>query len=395
MTNEISNQDNAFISSLLPHLQTLRKHLHQYPELSGQEYNTAAYLTSFVEKYNPTKILTNLGSGTGVVAYWDSGKPGPFILFRTEIDALPIDEENKINYRSINKGISHKCGHDGHAAIVAGMAAWINKNPPLTGKAGLLFQPAEETGEGALAIVSDERFRQLKPDYIFGLHNLPGFPLGQVVLRNGTFCAASSGMRIILEGRTSHAAEPEKAISPMASMINLLQTLPAITNQIQTNQPTQLTVTHARLGEASFGITPGSAILQVTLRAYDKIDFDALVNKVKTLANEEAQKSGLKIHFELEETFPLTTNSEEMTRLVQTAAEKAGLNFAKKEEPFRWSEDFGHYSTIARTGFFGLGAGEEVPNLHHPQYDFPDDLIIYGIRAYKALMEILGKSNNN
>ena len=142
MTNEISNQDNAHISSLLPNLHTLRRHLHQYPELSGQEYNTAAYLTSFVEKYNPTKILSNLGSGTGVVAYWDSGKPGPFILFRTEIDALPIDEENNLNYRSKNKGISHKCGHDGHATIVAGMAAWIKNNPPLTGKAGLLFQPA-------------------------------------------------------------------------------------------------------------------------------------------------------------------------------------------------------------------------------------------------------------
>ena len=391
MTNEISSPDNAFISSLLPYLQSMRQHLHQYPELSGQEYNTAVYLTSFIKPYKPTEILTNLGSGTGVVAYWDSGKPGPFILFRTEIDALPIDEENEINYCSKHKGISHKCGHDGHATMVAGLAALINKNPPLTGKAGLLFQPAEETGEGALAMVNDEQFKRLKPDYIFGLHNLPGFPLGQVVLRGGTFCAASSGMRIILEGRTSHAAEPEKAKSPMTCLINLLQSLPAITNLIQSNQLTQLTVTHARLGEPSFGITPGTAILHITLRAYDKNDFDALVKKVEALSNEEAQKSGLKIHFDFEEAFPLTANSEEMTNLVQTAAEKEGLNFIKKEDPFRWSEDFGHYSTIAKTGFFGLGAGEGVPNLHHPQYDFPDALIVYGIRIFKSLMSVMNE----
>lgn len=389
MANEVSIPGNAFISSLLQRLQSLRQHLHQYPELSGQEFATAAYLTSFIQQYYPTEILTNLGSGTGVVAYWDSGKPGPFILFRTEIDALPIDEENEFNYSSKNKGISHKCGHDGHATIIAGMAALINKYPPLTGKAGLLFQPAEETGEGALAMVNDERFRQLKPDYIFGLHNLPGFPLGQIVLRSGTFCAASTGMRIILEGRTSHAAEPEKAISPMTCMINLLQTLPTIINLIHTNQPTQLTVTHARLGEPSFGITPGSAILQITLRAYDKNDFDTLIKKAESMAHEEAQKSGLKIHFEFEEAFPLTANSEEMVKLVQNAAEKAGLNFIKKEDPFRWSEDFGHYSTIAKTGFFGLGAGEGVPNLHHPQYDFPDDLIVYGITLYKAILGLV------
>ncbi len=392
MAKEISSSNNAFISSLLPRLQSLRHHLHQYPELSGQEFATAAFLTSFIQPFKPTEILNNLGSGTGIVAYWDSGKPGPFILFRAEIDALPIDEEGNFEYCSNHPGISHKCGHDGHTAMVAGMAALIHRNPPVVGKAGILFQPAEETGEGALAIVKDERFRRLKPDYIFGLHNLPGYPLGQIVLRSGTFCAASSGMRIILVGRTSHAAEPEKAISPMTCMINLLQSLPAITNQIQTNQPTQLTVTHARLGEASFGITPGTAMLQITLRAYDKNDFDALIKKVESLANEEAQKSGLKIHFEFEEAFPLTANSENMTSLIQTASDKGGFNFIKKKEPFRWSEDFGHYAEIAQTGFFGLGAGEEVPNLHHPQYDFPDALLGYGIRIFKSLMEILGKS---
>lgn len=389
MANENSSPGNTFISSVLPHLQSLRQHLHQYPELSGQEYATAEFLTSFIQSYKPTEILNNLGTGSGIVAYWNSGKPGPFILFRAEMDALPIDEEGSFDYRSKHPGVSHKCGHDGHTAMVAGMAALIHRNPPLTGKVGLLFQPAEETGEGASAIVNDERFRRLKPDYIFGLHNLPGYLLGQIVLRSGTFCAASSGMRIILEGRTSHAAEPEKAISPMTCMINLLQSLPAITNLIQSNQPTQLTVTHARLGEASFGITPGTAILLLTLRAYDSNDFDALVKKVETLAKEEAQKSGLKIHFEFEEAFPLTANSEGMTRLIQTAADNAGLNFINKEEPFGWSEDFGHYAEIAETGFFGLGAGEEVPNLHHPQYDFPDALLGYGIRIFKSLLEIL------
>lgn len=383
-----------FISSLIPRLRSLRQHLHQYPELSGQEFNTVTFLTSFIQQYSPSKILNNLGSGTGMVAYWDSDKPGPFILFRTETDALPIDEEGDFPYRSKHAGVSHKCGHDGHATIVAGMAAIINKNPPLTGKVGLLFQPAEETGQGALALVNDERFRELKPDFIFGLHNLPGYPFGQIIIRNGTFCAASTGIRIILEGRTSHAAEPEKAISPLACMINLLQTLPGLPNQLITTLPTKLTVTHARLGEPSFGITPGTAILQITLRAYDKNDFDNLVKEVEMLANDEAQKSGLKASIEFLETFPLTSNNEEMTSLLETAFKKSGFNFIIKKEPFPWSEDFGHYAAIANTCFFGLGAGEEVPNLHHPKYDFPDELIVYGLNIFKSLLNIMDEQHN-
>ncbi|GGK76286.1 amidohydrolase [Rufibacter glacialis] len=376
-------------SPALNDLVQLRKYLHQHPELSGQEQETARFLQRYLQAFQPSDLLSGLGSGTGLVALWDSGQPGPTILFRAELDALPIPEEeagSAFPYFSRNAGVSHKCGHDGHATMVAGLAPFLQENPPARGKVGLLFQPAEETGEGAAALLQDPRFTNLKPDYIFGLHNLPGFPEGQVVLREGGFCAASRGMRITLEGRTSHAAEPEKAHSPAACVARLLQELPQIPQRLAARQLVLLTLTHARLGEPSFSITPGMAVVQATLRAFQETDMQQLIATTEQVVRQEAQAAGLGVQISYEEVFSATENHPEAFALLQTVAQEAGVDVALPKEPFRWSEDFGRYAQIAKIGFFGLGAGEQQPNLHHPAYDFPDQLIPHGLRMYQALV---------
>ena len=386
---------NATLNSNLNDLISLRHHLHQHPELSGMEYETAKHISSFLSSFTPTKIVSGLGSGTGLIALWESETPGPVILFRSELDALPINEIENSNYSSRTNGISHKCGHDGHVTMVCGLAAFINKFPPTSGKIGLLFQPAEETGQGALALVNDERFLNIKPDYIIGLHNLPGFATGKIIMKSGPFCAASCGMRIKLEGSSSHAAEPEKAISPLSCLVSLMNSLPALTHSIHSKYPLQITITHARLGEESFGITPGLAILQITLRAYDENDLSMLINSVQDFAKKEAKKNALQITIELEDKFPVTANNNEMYELVKTAAEKNGYNFITNEKSFRWSEDFGHYSKIAKTAFFGLGAGENLANLHNPGYDFPDELIPYGVNMFHAIRDLIWKQEEH
>ena len=370
---------------LLNTLQQMRRHIHQHPELSGHEHGTAEYIADFLEKFEPTTVLRNLGGGTGLLALWESGRSGNTIFFRTELDALPIQERNEdLTYCSQTEGVAHKCGHDGHMMMVAGLAPLL-QHRNFCGTVGLLFQPAEETGEGAAALVNDQRFRATNPDYIFGLHNLPGFPLGLVVVRNGGFCAASCGMCIEIEGRTSHAAEPEKAHSPAAIVSQLMTELPLLPRQIQTDTLALATLTHVQLGEPSFGITPGKASIYLTLRAFMQKDLDALQSVAKMLVQQLAKNFTIKIDYK--HVFPATVNHPDSFSLFKTAAAAAQLQIAEATEPFRWSEDFGHYSAITKTGFFGLGSGIDQPNLHHPMYDFPDALLPYGIEMYAAIID--------
>jgi len=155
-------------------LQNLRKNLHRHPELSGAEEQTAKRIQDFLlENSKPTDLITRLG-GTGVAAVYEFGKDGSGVLNRCELDALPILEQNTFEHRSQTPGVSHKCGHDGHMAMVAGLASWLDKQQFPAGRVVLLFQPAEETGQGAAALLEDQRMLKLSIDYAFALHNIPG-----------------------------------------------------------------------------------------------------------------------------------------------------------------------------------------------------------------------------
>ena len=162
-------------------LPNLRKELHRYPDLSGQEEQTARRIEAFLEAYAPAQLIRQLG-GHGLAAVYEFGDSGPGVLIRCELDALPIHEANDFEYRSQAPGVSHKCGHDGHMTMVAGLAAWLQGQQFTAGRVVLLFQPAEETGQGAAAVLEEERFQLLPIDYAFALHNIPGEPLHTVLL---------------------------------------------------------------------------------------------------------------------------------------------------------------------------------------------------------------------
>ncbi|HVA99146.1 MAG TPA: amidohydrolase [Bacteroidia bacterium] len=367
-------------------LTELRKQLHQKPELSGEEKNTSLKVIHFIEQYHPDKIITNIG-GYGLAAIFNGKAPGKTVMIRSELDALPIQEQNTFQYRSQNDGISHKCGHDGHIVMVAGLAALLALQKPESGRVILLFQPAEETGQGAKAMVEDSKFKALKPDFIFGLHNLPGFPTNQIVIRNGTFASASKGMIIQLEGKTSHAAEPENGISPANAMASLMQLLPTLPSKIPEIKNFSLaTLIHARLGDIAFGTSPGYAEVMVTLRAFEQEDMNMLCNEAEKLARQIAEKEHLTCTITYREEFHATTSSNESVELIKKAAEKNNFNWIEKDEPFKWSEDFGWFTQKYKGAFFGLGAGEQHPQLHHPDYDFPDEIISTGVKLFYTLI---------
>ncbi len=372
-------------------IRNLRHRLHQFPELSGEEKETTAMVHSLLEECKPD-LLQNGPGDKGLWAVFDSGNPGPVVLFRADIDALPIDEISPLPHASNRPGVSHKCGHDGHTAIMAGFASWVAENRPRKGKLILLFQSAEETGMGAKAIVDDAEFQKLHPDYCFAMHNLPGYPAGSVVVRVGTFAAASRGMIIRLKGRTSHASEPEKGQSPASVMAQLMSNLPRLAHNGNTTLYEDfvlLTLIHANLGTPAFGTSPGEAVLMATLRAYRNEDMDVMCKLAEEMVAKASEGSGLKYSIAYTEEFPATINHKEPVEMVVDVARMTGLVLNNAVLPFRWSEDFAHFGLISKAVLFGIGAGEDQPPLHHPDYDFPDHIIPAAIKMWKGIYEKL------
>ncbi|TPE43148.1 amidohydrolase [Pontibacter mangrovi] len=379
----------------LPDLLALRQHLHRHPELSGAEKATAARITSELQKYAPDAVLTEVG-GTGVVAVFKGDDPqiGPTILFRAELDALPIQEEHEaLPYASATKGVAHLCGHDGHMTILMALASMLSHKRPVRGSVLLLFQPAEETGAGAFAMLQDERLLRLQPDYVFGLHNLPGFPLHQVVVRNEVFASASTGMVVELFGKPSHAAEPENGLNPGMAMAEMILAFNKIIEEKKTFEAlTLLTVIHARLGEVAFGTNPGYGTVMATLRSYRQSDLQKLKELTAKAVEAIANKYGLKYKISFEEEFPATLSDAGAVQVVRQVAKKLELQVQEAVQPFRWSEDFGHFTAKYKGAFFGLGSGASQPQLHHANYNFPDELIPTGAALfYGIIQEVLNQ----
>ncbi len=374
---------------MLAALKTLRKRLHQYPELSGQEGQTAHRIKDFLKDYPPTHLLEYLG-GTGLAAIYTFGSSGPTILIRCELDALPIEEPNTFSHQSKNKGVSHKCGHDGHMAMVAGLAAWLQKQTFQTGKVILLFQPAEETGKGAALVLQDERFALLQPDYLFALHNLPGEPLHTIITKNHSFSASVQSMAIQFKGKEAHASEPENGINPALAIAQLIPQINALSNpDVHSQNFGLITLVHSKIGTKAYGIAPGLGELHYTIRAWTDEQRLQLEKKITTLIQTISEQHQLTYSIDYLEYFPATQNHPRCSELIQRVAQEQGFTIKERTIPLKFGEDFGWFSKQYKAAMFGLGAGVDTPALHHATYDFPDELIETGIRMFGGLITLI------
>lgn len=369
-------------------LVALRRRLHRQPEVSGEEAVTAAVILDFIRPSRPDQILTGLG-GHGLALVYEGPLPGPTVMIRAELDALPIQETGQPAWRSEIAGKGHLCGHDGHMAILAGLALNLGQRRPAKGRAVLLFQPAEEDGSGAAAVMADPRFATIRPDHAFSLHNLPGLPLGVAVLEQGPANCASVGMRLRFSGRTSHAAEPDKAISPARALARLVPALSGLGKGGDLGPEFRLvTLTHLRMGEPAFGITPGAGELWATLRCLTDDRMAALKAEALDLAKAAAAEDGLGLEVSWHDDFAASHNHPEATRLLRAALAAEGVARIPGA-PMRASEDFGRFSSVAQSAMFWFGAGEDHPPLHAPDYDFPEALIAPGIRVFRRAIDMV------
>ena len=376
---------SADISALV----ALRRELHAHAELAGSEIETSRIIREFVEGHGPHRLVTGLG-GCGLAAVFEGREDGPTLMFRSEIDAVPVQENNDFDHRSRRAGVSHKCGHDGHAATVAGLAAGLAGRPPSRGRVVLLFQPAEETGAGARGVLEDERFESIEPDWIFALNNLPGEALGEIQIKGGPFAAGSVGSILKLEGWTSHAAYPEQGRSPanaVAQLIQQLTVLPAAL--VRGSRIARITVVHARIGEPAFGTTPGQAEVMATLRSDRDEVLERLRTEVVKRLGRIAQANALEHSHSWTDDFPVTANDPEAVRVVEAVAKAHGIAVAHRDVAYPWSEDFGWFTRRYPGAIFGLGSGVDHPALHSPSYDFPDELIPVGLELFEGIIERL------
>ncbi len=361
----------------------LRHSLHREPELSGKEAGTAEKLKIFLQERKPDRLITGLGNH-GLLAVYNGRKPGQTVLLRCEIDAVPVEEDLDVPYRSVKPGVAHKCGHDGHMAIMAGVAGELHLYPPDTGTVLLLFQPAEENGSGAAMVLGDAKFKGFQPDIVFALHNLPGFPMGSVITKTGPFSCASSGLIIKMKGKSSHAGEPLMGISPAPAVAELIQ---GFEHLCRHDEGVFITLIHCVIGEIAFGTSPENAVVMATLRAPTGELMDKLSSSSVALVKKTAEKFGLKLQILWTEEFPVTVNSKEADSIIRETAESLKLETIELAKPFPWSEDFGHFTGRFGGALFGLGAGADTPPLHNPSYDFPDQLAETGIAMYMRIIE--------
>lgn len=365
----------------------LRHQLHSMAEVSGEEDKTARHIEQFLDSCQPDELLTGVG-GNGIIARFGDKDTTPSILIRCELDALPIAEENDLDYISENDETGHKCGHDGHMAIVCGVAQQLAERESLNGQVLLLFQPAEETGKGARRVLEDDQFSDIKPDHVFALHNIPGFDKHAIAIRSGPFAAASVGFIARLKGETAHSAHPEQGKSPALAVAQLIQSLSSLTQfYAPIEKAAKATIIQSHIGEKAFGISPGNGEVMATIRTYDDDLLDELKDKALQLASKIAETFDLELETEWVEPFPPTINEEKAVEIVRTVAQSRSLEVIEKETPFGWSEDFGHFTDAFPGALFGLGSGTDQPALHAADYDFPDEIIETGIKMFTGIID--------
>lgn len=372
-------------------LTELRRQLHRRPELSGEEIETAKTIAAALNELSPTAVLTGLG-GHGVAAIFDSGVPGPTVLFRAELDALPIQEKSDVPWASQVPGKGHLCGHDGHMMFLLALGRLITKTPIARGRVALMFQPAEEDGSGARAVVADSAYERINPDYAFAIHIEPGRPWGYVSTRTGLVNCASQGLSIKLTGKTAHAADPEDGVSPAMAIAELIPALKNLgTGGALDDNFRLVTVTHINVGEPSFGISPGDGTLYATLRTANDDAMESIANDARRLATEAAKKAGLGVKFDVVDDFSASINDPDATQIACAAMDAIGVVNGDFGLPMRASEDFGVFGHNAKAAMLCMGPGEDYASLHNPDYDFPDDLLPLGASIFERITrDLLG-----
>lgn len=366
----------------------IRRELHQHPELSGHEARTARFVEDKLQAFHPTKVIRHVG-GHGLLVEYFFSEDGPTVLFRADMDAVAVQEPDDIPHHSQTPGVAHKCGHDGHTTILLRFARMLSERPLPKGRVLLLFQPAEENGSGSKAVLDTKVLDYYKIDKAFALHNIPGYPASAVLCKEDSFTCAVVSVSITLTGKTSHAAEPQKGISPIPATLNIVDELLRWNNtDIQSDDYFLSTIVEIHVGEEAYGVSAGNSVIRTTLRAKtDKLLHQHAQQLKELVATECKRTPDLQHEMEWLEPFSANENDPQSVGMIKNAALRNNLPYIELQTPFSWGEDFGLFTQQYKGAIFGLGSGENCAPLHSPQYDFPDEVIETGATLFYTIAE--------
>jgi amidohydrolase len=348
----------------------LRHELHAHPELSAEEVWTRARLQEFLKAHTGLEVVDQ---GLWFYAYYHAGDGLPTIAFRADFDALPLDDDIDKPYRSRIRGVAHKCGHDGHAACLAGLCLEVDQKGA-DKNIVFIFQHAEEIGEGgqpASAVIPERGVKE-----IYAFHNYTGGPPFAAITRGGAIQnCASIGMSIYLTGRRSHSSEPENGVNPAFAIAELVLKIPELTKSDRWTGPLFVTISNVEVGEDSFSFSPGEGVLRINLRDERDEELGRMKDEVEKIAREAAAAHGLEVRFEYRDAFPETYNHRATADKIHRACDDLGVTFFEMDEAVRGSEDFGWYTKLAPGSMLVMsGDGPAIP-LHSVHFDFDDKLI--------------------
>jgi amidohydrolase len=365
-------------------LSALRREFHRFPELGFQEAKTKAKVAG---------ILRDLGlevhEGVGVVGILRSGKGNRAIGLRADMDALPIREASTHDYPSQTPGVMHACGHDGHMTMLLGAAQALAADPGFDGTVVFLFQPNEEHGLGALAMIEEGVLERFPIDEVYAMHNLPGAPLGQVSTRPGLICSSESLFEIVIHGQGGHASMPQAgrdAITIGAEIVQALQTI--VSRKLAPGAGAVVSVTEF-LTDGQRNVLPGTATLKGDVRARSPQDRNSIEAFLRQIAGGIAAAHGVSVKVGFNTEFFETINAEGPTQAVIRAAQNAGLETIGDRQPMSFSEDFAHFNAVVPGCFLLLGNGDSGAHgqpLHSNDYDFNDALLPIGATLWAQIV---------
>ena len=368
-------------------------HLHQHPETAMQEENTARYITEVLKSFGDIEVTGGIGK-YGIVATLKNGSSPKSIGLRADFDALPIAEENDLPYKSQVPGKAHLCGHDGHTAMLLGAAKYLAETRNFDGTVRFIFQPAEETMEGGPAMIRDGLFERFPVDAVYGLHNMPGLPVGTFHFADGAFMAAVDNWDIVLTGKGGHGSMPEVAIDPVvggASLVMALQTI--VSRNISPWNKTVVSIGAFNAGSTN-NVIPQAATLKLSVRTLNETDRELVHSRIRAIT--AAQAESFNLHHQIVTGLPgavLVNAAAETQFACETAKKYFGAErVVYPAQAYMGSEDFA-FMLQQKAGCYGMLGNGDGPMVHHPNYRFNPEILPIGAAYWVALAtEYLGKT---
>ena len=374
-------------AELLPEITAWRHDFHENPEILYEVHRTAGIVAEKLREFGCDEVVEGIGQ-TGVVGVIRGQGSGTTVIgLRADMDALPMSEQTGLPHASKTPGAMHACGHDGHTSMLLGAAKYLAETRRFDGTVIVIFQPAEEGGKGGKAMVDDGLMERWKIDEVYGLHNMPGLPVGQFAIRPGALLASADEFSVTVSGKGGHAAQPHTTIDPVVASAQIIVALQSIASRnADPVQSVVVSVCTVKTDTEAFNIIPGSVFLRGTVRTLAPEMRELAETRLRALVTATAEAFGATAEITYDRGYPVTMNTPDRTEFAADVAEAVAGSVNRTAPPIMAAEDFSFMLEERPGAYIMLGNGDSA-SVHHPAYDFNDEAIPAGCSWFAELVE--------